>query len=520
MLDAKELGPGFPEWTELGQETGLDPLGMQRPIELIYQSLLPGVSTITLRLRYYSFFSWLLQAYVKEGRATKEDKAFRRFQRRAEALYALICARGNSELGVAGIEWATRRLSEFDKQLVPQDFLIDFRADADPDTDQNFRYLRNLGGAFGGIYASQMREMGLVKLDDIKVLVPFCMPPALPLAAGFEESLGDQVKTFMASVEAGRVSLENLDQLAAFKPSNILVGSAEQRALASVLMGRHDAAMDADLTRRQTLVMLLQLAKIFQRQPKSEEVKWIWFGADGDQNLQLPDSDLRPLWALYQASDLLRLAYEVLLFAGLRIVKEAPTGRLPLSVVVSRILELADLPSAVSLDVWMHKQVSEENIENLARSATQRMFDAASTGESADEVKASLTLITTLVYKAQQFDAAVTERLGTLGHFQSLASEAIFFGDRMHLPVMGVFAELVRERILKRHLWVASRKFRNQKAYTFLIEPDEGALRFRSFFRVSPSSPRITQAVQFLHDVKFLDDRGITELGLKEIGEE
>ena len=25
-----ELGQGFPEWTELGQDSGLDPLGMQR----------------------------------------------------------------------------------------------------------------------------------------------------------------------------------------------------------------------------------------------------------------------------------------------------------------------------------------------------------------------------------------------------------------------------------------------------------------------------------------------------------
>lgn len=54
----KDLGPGFPEWTELGQDGGLDPLGMQRPIEAIYQSLLPGISTITLRFRYYSFFVW------------------------------------------------------------------------------------------------------------------------------------------------------------------------------------------------------------------------------------------------------------------------------------------------------------------------------------------------------------------------------------------------------------------------------------------------------------------------------
>jgi hypothetical protein len=65
-----ELGQGFPEWTELGQDSGLDPLGMQRPIEAIYQSLLPGVSTITLRFRYYSFFPWILKHYEDHIRHT------------------------------------------------------------------------------------------------------------------------------------------------------------------------------------------------------------------------------------------------------------------------------------------------------------------------------------------------------------------------------------------------------------------------------------------------------------------
>src|SRR3546814_8777521 len=64
-----ELGQGFPEWTELGQDSGLDPLGMQRPIEVIYQSLVPGISTITLRYRYYSFFP-----FIQIGRASCRER--------------------------------------------------------------------------------------------------------------------------------------------------------------------------------------------------------------------------------------------------------------------------------------------------------------------------------------------------------------------------------------------------------------------------------------------------------------
>ena len=219
VLDRIDLGPGFPEWTELGQETGLDPLGMQRPIELVYQSLIPGISTITLRFRYYSFFPWLLEAYAQREKVTTDYEAFRRFQRRAEALYALICARGKTELGVAGIDWASRRLAAIDQ--AQQNSLVDFSEGADPDADENLRYLRNKGGAFGGIYASQMREMGLVRLDDPDLPIPFCKDAALPLARGFQDALGDMVTDFLAAVDASQVSLTTLDRLALIKPSGI-----------------------------------------------------------------------------------------------------------------------------------------------------------------------------------------------------------------------------------------------------------------------------------------------------------
>ena len=282
-------------------------------------------------------------------------------------------------------------------------------------------------------------------------------------------------------------------------------------------MAQHEAATSADHTRRQTLLMLLQLARQLKRPPKSEEAKWFWFGVGDAENSQLPETDLSPIWALYQASDLFRLTYEVLLYAGLRIVKEAPRGRLPLQAIVARMIELTNLPTAVRLDDWMREQVDGGKLENRTKSAAQAMLEAGATGDAAVEVQSALTLMSTLVQKSRQFDRSVIKWLGTVEHFQSLASEVDFLKAREHLPAETVFADLFQERILKRHLWVASRKFRNQKAYTFLIEPDEGALRFRSFFRVSPSSPRIDQAVQFLQDVKLLADSGITDLGLKEL---
>ena len=46
-------GVGYPEWTSLEKKRGLDPLGMQTTSVALYQQLVPGISNVTLRVRYY-----------------------------------------------------------------------------------------------------------------------------------------------------------------------------------------------------------------------------------------------------------------------------------------------------------------------------------------------------------------------------------------------------------------------------------------------------------------------------------
>ena len=101
--DTKEIN--YPEWTEYRKKNGLDPLGMQNSSISLYQTFLPGISNVTLRMRYYGFYAWLCRTYAQRiGRTNPEY--WKRFIRRAEALYALIAYKRRGETGVAGIEWA------------------------------------------------------------------------------------------------------------------------------------------------------------------------------------------------------------------------------------------------------------------------------------------------------------------------------------------------------------------------------------------------------------------------------
>ncbi|MDP2378712.1 hypothetical protein [Reyranella sp.] len=511
-------GDGFPEWTELGQDSGLDPLGMQRPIEAIYQSLLPGISTITLRYRYYSFFSWVLKYYEDNIRNT-DPAVFRVFQRRCETLFALICCRGEQELGIAGSDWAHRMLGEISGQTGAA--LVDFSVGADPDAEISLRYLRNKGGAFGGIYASQMLEMGLIIIPDQEQdnPIPICTERALPLAAAYDSELSSQARTFFETVEMGAVSISTLDMLQVMKPTSIRSYSDEHRLLKEILLGKSATPSTADVMRRSTLLMLLELADVREGILRGEDAKWYWYetsACDGDGAGRSGDSDVQQLWALYQACDLMRLAYEAILSAALTLLEAAPLRRMTLDVLVDELVGFIAPPDDLSWKDYVQQLLSKDE-PAAARRHSAAMLDAIASGATADQVKASLLLIAALIDEASDLTALMGNALSAAEHFQSLKSEVRFLQSSNADNARSVIASMIRNRILKRHLWVASRKFRNQKAYTFLMEPEEGVLRYRDHFRVSPSSPRLDQALRFLKDIMLIDDGGVTSLGRAEM---
>lgn len=508
-----DLGDGFPEWTELGQDSGLDPLGMQRPIEVIYQSIVPGISTITLRYRYYSFFPFILRHYEEKIRHSDPDE-FRKFQRRCEALFALICTYGERELGITGSDWANRTLSNA-RAGDGEAAIIDFSIGADPNADENLRYLRNKGGAFGAIYATQMSEMGLIHFPgaDDPNPNPVCSDVALKLADAFSRELGATADEFFEVVAAGKIALPSLKLFEAMKPNQLKQGSDEHILLTEILLGKSDARSETDRMRRSTLQMLLDVTTTLRSIPHAEQVKWHWF--ENVTNLQGGNAREVPhLWFLYQACDLMRLAYEAILSAALTLLETAPRRRMTLADLTDELIGFAEIAGD---QTWEDFSLGLADEAAAAREHAQAMLSAMEEGETEKQVRLAVTLIAILYDRSSTATSMIEEALSGADYFQSLRTEVQFLDRARTASASRVIADLIRERILKRHMWVASRKFRNQKAYTFHMEPEEGQLRYRSHFRVSPSSPRLDQALRFLRDISLIDENGITERGRAEM---
>ena len=65
-MATSSVGLGNPQWTTKVEKRGLDPLGMQTTSVALYQQLVPGISNVTLRMRYYGLYAWLAWRYASD----------------------------------------------------------------------------------------------------------------------------------------------------------------------------------------------------------------------------------------------------------------------------------------------------------------------------------------------------------------------------------------------------------------------------------------------------------------------
>src|SRR5262245_57081919 len=70
---------------------GLDHLGVLAPSIDLYGQLLPGITNVTNRARYYSFYPWLIWSFEKRY-SDHSRESFIRILRRADCLITLVAA--------------------------------------------------------------------------------------------------------------------------------------------------------------------------------------------------------------------------------------------------------------------------------------------------------------------------------------------------------------------------------------------------------------------------------------------
>ena len=307
------------EWTEYRPKRGLDPLGMQTSSIRLYQALVPGISNITLRLRYYALYPWLSRTYAQRVGDT-DPSEWRRFVRRAEALYALVACRADSGAGVAGIEWAQRTLAAAGTDAIEY-------ADG-AESDSGAGYLKR--AAFDAAYRTQLFETGILQSSSDHA-IPLPSPVGEALAEAFEVALGAVAGQLYDVIQRGTVTVDELDRAADVVPSAVPVDGPEPALYQRLLLADDDH-------RSRTVTLLLAVARLLGREPKAEEFRWILYaGCDRIGRPLILDNGIgghtagalgahRDRWWIYQANDLCHVAYEALLKYTLDVLGSYPAG--------------------------------------------------------------------------------------------------------------------------------------------------------------------------------------------------
>lgn len=441
--------------------------------------------------------------------------------RRSEALYALAAQKRGDEGGMAGVLWAQRKLD------TEPEAVLDFARHADPDSD-GAPYLQQALGAYGAAYASQLFEIGVYAVaKDHQIPVP---SPEFGEALGeaFRESAGPLAERFFDMVQSGVVTRADLDDLSVLTPSSIPRESVERQLYQNLLFAAGALRRPADLSRRETLLLLLRAAEHLHEQPNVAAARWLLYAEAGRNNERFKVSDpalerQRLRWAIYQANDLLHYSYETLLKFCLDALEGFPAG-----VALNRLI--ADAVAAISEvapdwpETWrdfLHDSSPAENANGGSPTAERKLTETISATASgnqkttAEAAWAALKLLAVVLRRTEAVSAAVQTELGHLDRegFHSLVTETAFLNARKDEPFTRMVARIIEERVIKRHLWVAHRKFRYQNDYTFLFEVDDGRVRPRAQSGPVLTNPRLGPAITFLQDLHLIDDHGVTAQG-------
>ncbi|MCB9744472.1 MAG: hypothetical protein H6741_19845 [Alphaproteobacteria bacterium] len=510
--------------------TGQDHQATRAMCEVLYGQLLPGITNVTDRGRYFSLYPWLLWAMDQESLPLDQRTEW---LRRADCLFTLIGLRHGQQSADPGHSLALVGNSTLDGALRAAEAgeaprLSTYATQEEVDA----RYFKNRRGGLGQYYLGSLELLRLLGLDD-RGRVTWTRGLGEDLAKAADRELDRAA--FFAALAEDEVDPARLDALSAFCPCQLSQRVAERDALLEVLLGGAARDRDAD-PRRHSLGLLLDLApRLGALGERLDPQRFRGISATGT----LPDGSpwalppkleaTRLKWATYQRNEWLSVALQGVLWASLRELEERdPTPS------VSALTEalVAHFVGALDLDPERGVRAEVEALslpdfrdwtapEHELGLATRICEESLPGRDAAPVMAASLQLLLALlrrgVMQAPYAAFSVAERQlqdypANLAALPGLAESWAGLRTREWL------AELISTWGVQLHLSVALRKMRQQGNDTFRIRPTDRGLRVEAVPQPTFGNPRFVQAVRVLRDLGLLlpadaEAEGLTPLG-------
>jgi hypothetical protein len=521
---------------------GLDHLGVQAPCIALYGQLLPGITNVTDRARYYSFYPWVLWSFDKRYADHSIDK-FRRVLRRAECLFSLIAIRharmvGDGDDGLHGRAMVGRekllRIGEtgaFD--------LDDYATLEGPN-----RYFKNKLGGLGQYYFGPLRDLCVLDHHKGAGYPGYDNERGRKLAEAFASAVPGSA--FFRVLEQHTTTWDELDELAAFCPCGLHANAAEHELLLDLFLARAKPFQSEGSTmRRSSLGLLLDLAGHAKRAPDYFFERLLrgsaYTGAlvDGSTwQVAKPLERVLRGWGTYQRNELLSIAVQGLFAAVLRAIERDAAQSIrqasDAADIAMRLMPHLGLDLKLSLDAvvanvrselptladWRHKN---HELQCAWRLQSLPLNDDTKLEEIAQEsIAILLALLARGVDEYPYGDFELDPEYFDPREIHLLSLRHAVKSEWASLTFEGWIRWLAVHWGVARHLHVALRKLRGERRDTFRIRPLEGELRVVEAPAPVFTQPRVSRAQQILRDLRLIDydSEGVmtlTDLGRAEL---
>lgn len=505
-----------PFWGEnINLITGLDPLGLQVTSEATYSTLLPGISNLTNRLRYYGFYCWLINFYFQKEKKGNQTEQYR-FIRRAELMIAIIMQSKRSDVTqITGSLFASNLIKE---NLDNYDLV----AGADRDKGNENVYWKYSSGAFGQYYFGAMSALSLVvryENDEGDIIFNVTQPnprqkvSGKQLAEAFNERLTDEIKTlFYNCIKEGKISQNNITKLIDFFAiDKVNPESTEWELYVEMLLDKDYPSKEIEeeftFHRRNTITSLLSTVE-----QNNQKYDWVNYLNDCYKQKFNNNENTNIGWYCYQLNEYWQYACGLIFFGTLQYLETLQT-EVYLPKFISAFSELINKESnsneTTSLENYI-KNISETEIdllEYLGRNNTPQK-----------NAKIGFDLLFKLYDNNKEQLPQVKEYLSRNGIIRdgNMADGLLAITSHLQNDLKDFISFFIHKNIIYRHQMVALRKMGNGTQLTnkFIIE--EQMIRLIDNFPARWTSPRMNALRNLLFDLQVINDEGnITELHTK-----
>lgn len=478
---------------------GLNPLGMRTASEQLFTALLPGMNVVTLRVRYYSFYCWLLRNFYKKSKTETNIYEFRRHIRASELLMALIHAQHNKGLGIPGITFAT--------EMVTSDSdTFDILSGAMPDNKPSGGYWKGALGALGTYYVASLQEMGLIaplvqdsRLYNITKGSESDHITGMQLAEAFEENIGDECSSlFMTCVQKGEVTRKELFTLGNKFISQEMKESRERQLLTEMLLQKDKpSSVWESYLRKETLLLLLNYLKNNEVKALSE-LEFSRYVYEQYQK-QIVNSAAAVGWYAYYLNDSRQ-------FESLRIFSELLVT-LHKSKKPGQWENINEITTIIADDVCQEMGVTTQTLGEVL----EKWPDM----KRPDKTMAMAFFQILDDYVQNHTYHANKEQMHKL--FHGVRNDAMDSFERLEGLLTKPFRDYIKlyltDDIIYNHYSEAMRKYSQNGVPTQKLAIENGYVRWLDYYEATHSSPRLNTLFNFVIDLGLVVNTKLTDKG-------